>query len=1127
MTIATWYVATTGLDTNPGTALLPFRTIPKASTVVGPGDTVWVAPGSYTGGFLTPNTSNGTAGNPITYISTVKWGAKLTAPASGIEYAWDNRGQYNVIDGFEVDGTTDANNIWTVGIGGAGTGSIVQNCLVHHVFYNGTASSHGGAGVLMDSWYGASNMHAWNNVCHHNGPPTGGALWYHGVYHTGTGSIKGNLCYKNAGGGIQGWHDDNHVDILNNTVFSNGYGIITGGGDFVIGSGPCDYMNVRNNIVVYNAVGFDEEGYCGTHNIYDHNLVYGNGVAADHHFSTGAAVLLNSIVADPMFVNWQADGSGNYHLAAGSPAARAGSDGLSVGAFQSVPGHGGTAVNDRDAQLQATVPRYATATNVALLLAASSPVFQVSSGGSGLPATITFTATPLNAPGAIGFTTSDGTVLTVGGRTATLAFANMGGNTVTVTATVTVDGVVHTATQTVTKVYDGASGATGLQNALVYAYQRAASAPTLLPGAVTFTFAAGGITTPAGNALANGWTKGIPAGSDPLYVTISSASSNTATDTIANNEWNTPVILAQDGGIGPSSTTVYIYQRAASNVAPTLPSATTTYTFVGGGLTGLNNGWSASVPGSGGGYLFVSTATASSTATTDTIGAGEWAAAQLLSQDGSVGAAGRQAATAIVYQWAATIPSGPLGAATYTWATGLYGAAPSGWALTPGTSPSQGFTLWAAKVAMTDVATNTTTAFNWNTASLVASGYAGVDGATGGTGLTGSSYRLAYTDVTGNSLATTPATATTTGSTSFPATGTWGETVAWTATVPTIAAGHALFQIDGVYSPTTGNTVWGVPYLSSLKVGSLSAITANLGNITSGDVYGTVLHGGAGYASSAYSWPSTGASGNGFHLSASGLLIGNPSAAGGGYFQVNSNGDIYSRQFSIVAGVATFAGALSAASGTFNGAIMGGSYTGWGWPTSGSGFYLGPNGLLLGNANTGGYCEITSAGDILTPAFSVVGGTMTLDALSVVKTINVGDNQITVSPTTFIATQTWGDDTWQQVISVQVTNTSAVPIKILLMFSARQAFPNGNNYSHFQMYKDGGPTTTNSDPTTGTGLIYDYGRTGGASDFPNFAAPDVLAANSTSNYYIYCIAGGSGYNVGLFNKSLMALGVKK
>ena len=85
-------------------------------------------------------------------------------------------------------------------------------------------------------------------------------------------------------------------------------------------------------------------------------------------------------------------------------------------------------------------------------------------------------------------------------------------------------------------------------------------------------------------------------------------------------------------------------------------------------------------------------------------------------------------------------------------------------------------------------------------------------------------------------LNSTPTTYTTTGSTSFPPNNTWGGSEVWQATVPTYTAGESIFQIDGIYSPSTGNTVWGLPYISALKVGSLSAITANMGTITAGNI---------------------------------------------------------------------------------------------------------------------------------------------------------------------------------------------------------------------------------------------------------------------------------------------------
>lgn len=187
---------------------------------------------------------------------------------------------------------------------------------------------------------------------------------------------------------------------------------------------------------------------------------------------------------------------------------------------------------------------------------------------------------------------------------------------------------------------DGVNGVAGVSNALIYAYQRKSTAPTLKPGAVTYTFSSKSITVPATDALANGWTKTIPAGTNPLYVCIASASGQDATDTIADAEWTTPALLAENGDNGLdgfNTATIYIFQRTATNVAPGKPSAQCTYTFATKTLSGLTGSWVTTIPAAGGDYLWVSTATAVSTAGSDDIPATEWATVQLMAKNGSDG----------------------------------------------------------------------------------------------------------------------------------------------------------------------------------------------------------------------------------------------------------------------------------------------------------------------------------------------------------------------------------------------------------------------------------------------------------------------------------------------------------
>ena len=295
---------------------------------------------------------------------------------------------------------------------------------------------------------------------------------------------------------------------------------------------------------------------------------------------------------------------------------------------------------------------------------------------------------------------------------------------------------------------------------------------------------------------------------------------------------------AQKGDTGQKTVTVPLYQW--STTTPPNPTGSSTYTWATGANTSYTggNGWTTTVPANPGvPSILLWTATkelvvAGSTSVTTV----DWTTGVSVQSVGQNGAAGVQTATPTVFQWAITIPASPTGTSTYTWANTTFTPTPSGWSLTPPASPSPGFTLWGASVSLVASATQTTSSINWTTSTISARGYAGDTGATGATGTTGSSARVCYTKTTLGSLASSPATVTTTGSTSFPANNEWGTGTVWGATPPALVAGESLYQSDGIYSFSTNQTVWNVPYLSSLKVGSLSAITANLGSVTAGNM---------------------------------------------------------------------------------------------------------------------------------------------------------------------------------------------------------------------------------------------------------------------------------------------------
>lgn len=312
-----FYVATTGSDSNPGTAAAPLKSILRASQLVKAGGTVFIAPGQYLGGFST--SASGTATARIRYLSTRRWGAVIVPNSSSTNStAWTNSGSYVDIDGFDIDGTNDPSLRWRNGIYTTGSFTAIKNNHVQHVGEKAPCTSQGGSAINTDYWNYGVNTEVSGNVVNNTG--YAGCRFIQAIYISTSGNVKNNIVYQNGGAAVHLWHDANHVNIANNTIFANGVGIVVGGGDYYRTPGPADYINVDNNIVVDNTYGIIENGQTGTHNTYTNNLVYGN--------TTQWALLtsrhVGSINADPQFVNYLRVGGGNYHLKSTSPAINTG-----------------------------------------------------------------------------------------------------------------------------------------------------------------------------------------------------------------------------------------------------------------------------------------------------------------------------------------------------------------------------------------------------------------------------------------------------------------------------------------------------------------------------------------------------------------------------------------------------------------------------------------------------------------------------------------------------------------------------------------------------------------------------------------------------------------------------------
>ena len=660
--------------------------------------------------------------------------------------------------------------------------------------------------------------------------------------------------------------------------------------------------------------------------------------------------------------------------------------------------------------------------------------------------------------------------------------------------------------------------------------------PVSMPGAVVTWSITGGTLTTAGNratlTAANATADSIVITASLTYDGQSFAPSITVGKTYdgAKGEPGSP-------GTSPNKNAVAFLYKWSSTV-PAKPAGTSTFTWAGAANTAYSggDGWSISAPANPGTpllQLFVAqvAVTAAATAVTSTVGyssssVSAWAANGANGTKGDPGQAGMQQAFALVYQWAASIPAGPTGSASFVWGDGSFGAAPANWSLTSGNSPSPGMTLWQARVTVLDVATAASTAFSWTSASITAIGYAGTDG-NGTPGAQGASYVTAYCAST--TATATSAPAQTTGKNSVPAANSGGITGTWSKTVPTLTVGQFMYQTDGIYDPATDKVTWSIPYWSSLKVGTLSAITANLGAITGGSIdigsganswhvnaQGDMWIGADTFASAPFrvsktgvlyaqtgifrgavmggsytSWSSPPPGGRGFYLGPEGLVVGNYSD--GKYIALYENGNLASPEFSVVDGAATFAGSLTAAKGTLGtlriaagGYICTGGYNGWNGPApgTGGGFVLEARGAVWGNYADGRFVAIYENGDILAPGFSLANKQLTLD-----KPIIINPN----IRTEFSANMT------------NLTLNNQVNTSTYASYSKAPVLSNGvGNYKHrYSLEVEEGDMILGSDPTADTAIIKARGTNRVCSGYLVDEVYDASGARAVASCRVY------------------------
>jgi len=137
----------------------------------------------------------------------------------------------------------------------------------------------------------------------------------------------------------------------------------------------------------------------------------------------------------------------------------------------------------------------------------------------------------------------------------------------------------------------GTEGLDGNSFFTVSIWQRAASTPSNPTGG-SFDFDTLVLTPPTG------WTRNIPAGTDPVYISTATATTIGSTGVDSTLTWSTPVLAFQNGADGTTADTKfasgYLYYETSSSTAPTAPVEdvdTSNYSFSTGTFSTLKAGW--------------------------------------------------------------------------------------------------------------------------------------------------------------------------------------------------------------------------------------------------------------------------------------------------------------------------------------------------------------------------------------------------------------------------------------------------------------------------------------------------------------------------------------------------------
>jgi hypothetical protein len=282
----TFYVSTTGNDSNPGTLAQPWRNVQKALNTLQPGQRALVREGTYEQNHRWDR--HGTAAAPVT-VAAYPGERPVLRPAGG--FPIEISGSYFRLQGFVIENArgTSAANVYPTGP-------------AHHLeISNNDIRRSQDQGIYADP--STHDIQVLGNLIRDNGfGHVPGQHQSHGVYMEGARHLIANNVIQDHpfGFGIQIYPDNTGSIITANTVVSAGYsGIVVGG------PGGVDNIVVVNNVFAFNAqYGVTHDADCPTASRADHNVVFGNGYGQTQGGCSGLDYSRGNRTTNPLFVNY-------------------------------------------------------------------------------------------------------------------------------------------------------------------------------------------------------------------------------------------------------------------------------------------------------------------------------------------------------------------------------------------------------------------------------------------------------------------------------------------------------------------------------------------------------------------------------------------------------------------------------------------------------------------------------------------------------------------------------------------------------------------------------------------------------------------------------------------------------